>query len=57
MLCYFKLQVKLIGRQLKDAGVHPVVGFLLIALAFIAGSFFLFYKTVYASFTVASVIK
>jgi hypothetical protein len=50
MLNYFRLQLLLNSRKLRDAGVHPVVGFLLIAVAFIAGSFFLFYKTMYAPY-------
>lgn len=50
MLSYFKLQVKLIGRQLKDAGVKPIVGYAFLVVAFVAASVFLFYKTVYAPY-------
>lgn len=50
MLNYFKLQLLLSSRRLKDAGVHPLPGLVLILIVFIAGSLFLFYKTEYATY-------
>jgi hypothetical protein len=38
------------NRKVKDLGIHPVLGFLLIALCFLGISLFLFYKTDFAAY-------
>ena len=47
---YFFLQYRLINRNLRDFGLTPVVGYILIILVFIVFSLFLFYKTIYADY-------
>ena len=47
---YFFLQYRLINRNLRDFGLNPIVGYILITLVFIGFSLFLFYKTIYADY-------
>lgn len=46
---YFKLQFVMTNRKLFDFGIHPIIGYLLLLLAFVGLSVFLFYKTTFAS--------
>lgn len=46
---YFKLQYKLLNRIIRDAGLDPVMGYILGAIAFAGGSLYLFSKTTYAT--------
>lgn len=50
MLYYFQLQQKLLRRHISDFGIHPLVGFLLLPLAFILASVLLFHKTEFAAY-------
>lgn len=45
---YFTLQYRRISRQLEAAGIHPVLGLLLLAVGFLGLSKYLFYKTEFA---------
>ncbi|HLP18845.1 MAG TPA: hypothetical protein VK174_01015 [Chitinophagales bacterium] len=47
---YFSLQLRLTNRKLQDAGMPPLVGYLLLTIAFIGLSLFLFYKSNYAPY-------
>ena len=49
MRYYFKLQYKRLERWLKEMGINPTIGLLLLLLLFILSSKFLFYKTEYAN--------
>ena len=44
---YFKLQFRMLNRQMTDFGIHPIVGYLLSIAGFTGGSMILFSKTVY----------
>jgi len=46
---YFKLQVRMLDRQLLVLGVHPILGYLLVGLVFVIFSIMLFEKTSYAA--------
>lgn len=48
MNAYFKLQTKLIGRQLRAAGFNPAFGLFLLVVGFGVFSWLLFQKTEYA---------
>ncbi len=45
---YFLLQKKLIDRHLLDLGLKPFLGYLLVFLVFLSGSFYLFSKANYS---------
>ncbi len=47
---YFKLQCLMVNRKVSDFGVHPIIGYLLIALAFVGFSALLFYKIALAPY-------
>jgi hypothetical protein len=47
---YFQLQYKLIKRQLKDFGLDPTLGFILILISFVAFSFYIFTKLPYPQY-------
>lgn len=47
---YFVLQGKLVSRKLSDAGIHPLPGFLLAGLVFLALWVYLFSKVTYAPY-------
>jgi hypothetical protein len=46
---YFKLQLKLNLRKLKDFGIHPILGVFLLLLFFVLSSLYLFDKTSFAA--------
>jgi peptidoglycan/LPS O-acetylase OafA/YrhL len=45
---YFILQCKMTNRKLKDFGLNPLLGYLLILTSFLVLSIFLFHKTEFA---------
>lgn len=47
---YFELQIKMLGRQLKDYGVHPIVAIVLGLLAFVLLSFYFYTRIENASY-------
>lgn len=47
------LQYRIFNRRLTELGVHPILGYLLGALAFVGLSWYLFYKTSYAGYLYA----
>ena len=51
---YFILQYHLLGRKLKEAGIHPWLAHVLLAIAFTGFSWYLFYKTEYAVYIYAA---
>ncbi|MEZ5059029.1 MAG: hypothetical protein R2879_18500 [Saprospiraceae bacterium] len=48
MKVYFRLQYLRFERWLQESGVHPFLGMILMAIAFIGGSEYAYYKTSYA---------
>lgn len=42
---YFKLQLEMMNRRLREAGFNPILGFILLAIGFVVISFYLFHKT------------
>ncbi|MDQ6902028.1 MAG: ABC transporter permease [Bacteroidota bacterium] len=48
MKYYFRLQFKMLNRQIIQLGISPLPGYLLSAVTFIAASIYLFYKTKFA---------
>lgn len=49
---YFKLQLAMTNRKIKEAGLNPFLGYLLGIMAFILLSEFIFYKTEFAKYLV-----
>lgn len=49
ILEYFRLQISMLARKLRDIGIHPIPGLLGIILVFLVSSVFLFEKTSYAT--------
>jgi hypothetical protein len=47
---YFILQYQMTNRKLKDFGVEPLLGYMVVLVAFIGFSMFLFYKTEFAQY-------
>ena len=47
---YFRLQLSIIIRQLKDFGIKPILGIILILSGFYGLSFYLFIKSEYANY-------
>jgi len=47
---YFILQCKMTNRKLKDFGLNPLLGYILILTSFLALSIFLFHKTEFAQY-------
>ena len=47
---YFKLQSKMLKRQVIEFGVNPILGFLVIILCFYGFSYYLFTQTEYANY-------
>ncbi len=50
MKYYFGLQFKILNRSLRDFGLHPIVGYLIVAAAFVGLSLYLFAKTEFAGY-------
>lgn len=46
---YFSLQVKFFARKLKEFGIHPIIGILLLIIAYALSTYILFSKTIYAA--------
>lgn len=56
---YFSLQLRMLNRHLREGGVHPGLGYVLVAATFTGLSYFLFIKTslaiyVYSFFAISS---
>ncbi len=49
MIAYFRLQVKMNARKMNEFGLNPMLGFILVAVAFFAGTLYLFSRVEYAS--------
>jgi hypothetical protein len=49
---YFNLLLVLTNRKIREAGLHPVLGYLLGFAAFILLSEYIFYKTEFAKYLV-----
>jgi len=49
---YFELQLLMTNRKIKDVGVNPVVGYLLMLIAFVLLSEYIFHKTEFAKYLV-----
>ena len=47
---YFKLQYKITNRRFKDSGFEPLLAYIILTLAFIGLSVYLFYKTEFAEY-------
>lgn len=47
MRAYFRLQISMTNRRFKDAGLEPILAYLILATAFITLSIYLFRKTEY----------
>ncbi len=47
---YFRLQYRMINRRLKDAGVEPLLAYIILIVAFIGLSAYLFHKTEFAGY-------
>jgi hypothetical protein len=47
---YFILQYKMTNRKLKDFGLNPILGYLLILTSFLVLSIYLFHKTEFAQY-------
>lgn len=47
---YFELQYKMTNRKFKDAGVHPLLAYILLSFLFVALSVYLFNKTAFAPY-------
>lgn len=54
MYYYFSLQQRILSRKMEELGLHPVLGYFLGVLVFLGLSFYLFYKTTYASYIYAA---
>jgi len=50
MVYYFRLQFRMLNRYIAELGIHPSLGFLLAAIAFLGFSFYLFDETDYAAY-------
>ena len=55
MRFYFQLRLKLLQRQLIDFGLPPILGIVLIVLAFLGVTAYLFSKTAFAPFILAGI--
>lgn len=53
MRSYFALQCRLLNRQCIDFGLHPLVGYLLLLVAFSGFSVYLFYNVEFAAYAYA----
>jgi hypothetical protein len=49
---YFDLQLVMSNRKIKEAGINPVLGFLLGLIVFVILSEYIFYKTEFAKYLV-----
>ena len=47
---YFQLQYKMLNRQMKELGVHPVIAYPLGVILFLLASLFLFFKIEFAAY-------
>jgi hypothetical protein len=47
---YFQLQIKMLNRRFKDAGLEPLFVYLILTIAFVIFSIYLFYKTTFAPY-------
>lgn len=52
MKYYFGLQFRILNRSLRDFGLHPIVGYLLMAAAFVGLSLYLFSTTEFAEYLI-----
>lgn len=50
MIAYFTLQFQMTNRKFRDAGIHPWLAWILLAVLFAGGSFYLFYKSTFAPY-------
>lgn len=50
MYYHFILQQRILSRKIQELGLHPILGYILSGLVFLAFSLYLFYKTTYASY-------
>lgn len=46
---FFKLQIRMIARKMKDLGLQPAIGALFVIVVFVGFSFILFTKSIYAA--------
>jgi TRAP-type mannitol/chloroaromatic compound transport system permease small subunit len=49
---YFYLQYQMTQRRLLDAGIHPLIGYLLSLVAFVLVSVYIFHKSEFAKYLV-----
>jgi len=47
---YFELQYRMINRRFKDAGIEPLLAYLILTVGFVALSIYLFHKTEFAQY-------
>ena len=49
---YFKLQFDMMNRQLKEMGIKPILGLIILLITVVGGSFLLYSKTTYAPYII-----
>ena len=49
---YFKLQFDMMNRQLKEMGIKPILGLIILLITLVGGSFLLYSKTTYAPYII-----